>query len=290
MKTTPYPHQEAEFYRTRSLPNWALWWDQGTGKTKVIIDTMDFLYSEGKIDAMLVLAPGGVESNWIYDEIPTHSETVNWKGFVWSTGKRHTKKHKEAVRELFAHDGLKVLAVNFHSIMTDDCAKEVRRFLDNNRVLYVCDEASAIKNANTKTTKTTFDRDNRVVRYEESTKESGSRPAVGGTPGNGEATSDTTKKEDETKEYVVPETVTTETVNRPRIDRVTAGIFVDRARIPGEDADAKDATIAAWSSTLATAIGTGERDAEGAFELNQDLLKITPSDFLAPPPSSPTTA
>ena len=156
MKTTPRQHQAAEFDRTRSMTNWCLWWDQGTGKTKVVIMTMDFLYGEGKIDALLVIAPGGVESNWVYDEIPKHCDTDGYRCFLWNTAKRHTKTYKEEWQDFLAHDGLKIMAINYNGIMTDDGAKAVRKFLDDNRVLYVCDEASApgaIKNADTKTTK-----------------------------------------------------------------------------------------------------------------------------------------
>jgi len=132
------------------------------------------------------------------------------------------------------------------------------------------------------TEKTTYDPENRVVRSEKTIKTSGSQPMLGGTPGAADPTQRTNKSEDKTKEYMVPVTTTTETLNRPRIKRVTAGIFVDRARIPGDDDAAKNATIAAWVETLANAIGTGELKGD-EFALDATLLKITPSDFLEPP-------
>jgi len=133
------------------------------------------------------------------------------------------------------------------------------------------------------TTTTTFDSENRVVLRETSKKSSGSQPPFGGTPGGNAAPSPrTTKTEDKTKDYAIPETITTGIQKRPRIMRVTAGIFVDRAQIPGDDDAAKAATIAAWATTLATAIGTGESVGE-TFELKPDLLKITPSDFIEVP-------
>jgi SNF2 family DNA or RNA helicase len=156
MTYLPREHQAREFERTKDLPNWCLWWDQGTGKSKVVIMTADHLFAQGKIDAVLIIAPGGVESNWVYDEIPKHSSTQNRLMMVWNTPKRHTKAHKDQFQELMEYDGLKVLAVSYSTIMTDDGAKAIRRFLDSFKVLYVCDEASApgaIKNPNTKTTK-----------------------------------------------------------------------------------------------------------------------------------------
>lgn len=148
----PRPHQLEELQRTADLPNWALWWDQGTGKTKVVIDTACYLYEVGKINAMLVIAPGGVEANWIYDELPKWM-TVAHEAFLWSSGKRHTKKYKAAWDNFLTFPALKVLAISYDAIMTDDGAKAVRKFMDKHEVLYVADETTAIKTPDAKVTK-----------------------------------------------------------------------------------------------------------------------------------------
>ena len=43
-KTEPYKHQEFIFNKTKDYPNYALLMEQGTGKTKVIIDNFSYLY------------------------------------------------------------------------------------------------------------------------------------------------------------------------------------------------------------------------------------------------------
>jgi hypothetical protein len=46
--------------------------EQGTGKTKVIIDNAAYLYAQDKITALVVVAPNGVHRNWLRKEIPAH--------------------------------------------------------------------------------------------------------------------------------------------------------------------------------------------------------------------------
>ncbi len=140
--------------RTKDLPNWCWWWDQGTGKSKMGIDTACYLYGEGKIDAVIVLAPKGVESNWAIDEFPRHL----WDSIIpcialWDTGKRGTKKHKAMLKEMLEYPGLKVLCISYNGLMTTDGAKLVRGMLRENRCLYIADESDAFKTPDTKTCK-----------------------------------------------------------------------------------------------------------------------------------------
>ncbi len=70
--TEPFDHQRELFEATRDLEHYAIWWEQGTGKSKPAIDTACWLYQQGKIDGVLVVAPTGVHRNWMTDEIPRH--------------------------------------------------------------------------------------------------------------------------------------------------------------------------------------------------------------------------
>jgi len=46
-KTKPFDHQRKAFYMSRDKKAFALLMEQGTGKTKVIIDTAAYLYAKG---------------------------------------------------------------------------------------------------------------------------------------------------------------------------------------------------------------------------------------------------
>ena len=70
-KTKPFEHQRKAFYMSRDKKAFALLMEQGTGKTKVIIDNAAYLYAKGEITSLVVIAPNGVHRNCL-KEIDTH--------------------------------------------------------------------------------------------------------------------------------------------------------------------------------------------------------------------------
>jgi len=151
-KTTPYPHQLETFKQTKDREWYAIQWEMGAGKTKLAIDTAAHLYLEGKIDAMLVVAPNGVHRNWVSDELPVHC-AVDYDACVYVTSKAKTKWHKHAVIDLLESDKLAVLAVPYSGFISQHTKDAVWKFLKKRRVLYVLDEAHFIKTPSAKRTK-----------------------------------------------------------------------------------------------------------------------------------------
>ena len=83
-KTEPYQHQQLAYDNSWQTPSYALFMEMGTGKTKVAIDTMGTLFTEGKINTALIIAPKGVYSNWVNKEIPQHlSDNVKVDLLLW---------------------------------------------------------------------------------------------------------------------------------------------------------------------------------------------------------------
>ena len=62
-KTEPFNHQREEWLRSREEEARAIFWEQGTGKSKLTIDTACWLWLRGLIDGVLVVAPNGVHRN-----------------------------------------------------------------------------------------------------------------------------------------------------------------------------------------------------------------------------------
>jgi hypothetical protein len=71
-KTRPRRHQAALYPRVVDLRYFALQWEMGLGKTKLICDVASHHFLKGRIDAMLVLAPNEVYTNWLTEELPVH--------------------------------------------------------------------------------------------------------------------------------------------------------------------------------------------------------------------------
>jgi SNF2 family DNA or RNA helicase len=153
-KTKPFPHQ-ADLHRdTRDLPAYGLFLEQGLGKTKVVIDTAGHLFMDGKIDALLVIAPPAVAPNWVRDEIPVHApDCLRVRCHLWESKRASTKKHAKSAKEMMEHDGLAVLVMSYEGFMTDRggaCAKEL---LTTRTCMMVLDESARIKTPSAKRTK-----------------------------------------------------------------------------------------------------------------------------------------
>lgn len=167
--TQPFPHQGPEFESTRDKPHWGLFWEMGVAKTKVIIDTASWLWLQGKIDGVLVIAPEGVHQQWVLDEIPDHMPLIvqdSLDTIVWSTAKQKNKgwrKIWEAFRDRPVSAGLSVMTMTYDSLMTQRVAGDekglqkganaAKAFLEGRRILFVLDESTRIKTPGTKITK-----------------------------------------------------------------------------------------------------------------------------------------
>lgn len=155
-KSQPFAHQLAEFERSREEPFRALFWEQGTGKTKPMIDTAAWLFETGKIDAVIVIAPSGVHRNWLTDEIPVHLPdrvARKSKAHMWDTKRAGNVSVRKEQEDLVKHRGLAWLFMNYDAVMTDKGKAFLWRFLRARRCLYILDEGHYIKTPGAKRTK-----------------------------------------------------------------------------------------------------------------------------------------
>ena len=144
-KTTPFEHQHEVFINSRDREFYALLMEQGTGKSKVIVDTGSYLYANGNIDAVLIIAPNGVQRNWILNEFPAHCpEHINYRA-AWYCS-QPTKKEEQELCATMKHQGLKVVAMNIEAFATAKGVNFAKSFLNSLRSMMVIDESSVIKN------------------------------------------------------------------------------------------------------------------------------------------------
>ena len=61
-RNKPYQHQEAFLSRSWNRPEVGLFADMGTGKSFMMINNFSMLYDQGKINAVLIIAPKGLLS------------------------------------------------------------------------------------------------------------------------------------------------------------------------------------------------------------------------------------
>lgn len=151
-KTPPYAHQEKALLASAIKECFALFMDMGTGKTKVVIDTAAYLYSQGLIDALVVVAPNGVHRNWVVNEIPAHMpEFVNCKAHYYQAS--GGAKQKRAWEAVFKHaDGLRAFCFNTEAASNKKGQEELRTCVQTGKTLFVIDESQRIKTPGAKRT------------------------------------------------------------------------------------------------------------------------------------------
>lgn len=156
-QTDPFLHQRKALEKSFDMKSFALLMEQGTGKTKVAIDTGVNLYLKGEITAMLIVAPSGVDYAWIEKEIPAHL----LDGVIVHTylHRSATAKHKREVfkRRQFLEDKsecLKILIMMPESLLTALGESLARSLIFQNSVLMIVDESGRLlKNHKSQRTK-----------------------------------------------------------------------------------------------------------------------------------------
>lgn len=153
-KTQPYAHQAKAWAMSKEKDEFALFMEMGTGKTKVAIDSLAYLYDSGRITSALIVAPKGVYMNWVTKEIPTHlPDHIQHKIASWHASPR--KAEQEALDQIMRPtDDLRILVMNVEAFSTDRGTKFARTFMDvGGRVAMVVDESTTIKNPGAQRTK-----------------------------------------------------------------------------------------------------------------------------------------
>ncbi len=156
MKTEPLSHQRAGYDLSREMEYFGVWWEQGTGKSKLIVDCSCDLFLQEKITALLVVAPNHIHGNWITQEFPAHCwEEVEWSGLIYSSGCLNLRKTEEILDDIMIPSiaRMAVLVMNYEALRTDDGFDLAKKFLKAHRVMMVLDESTAIADPNSATSK-----------------------------------------------------------------------------------------------------------------------------------------
>lgn len=125
--------------------------EQGTGKTKVIIDIAKFLYEGNKINSLIVFSTNASKEQWIEEQFPLHYGEDGYKGFIWDGCKTKTSK-SNYFNTLNFEEGLKVFAFNIESLTTDSVDLYLNHIIKNSKGLFITvDESTKIKNGRRKT-------------------------------------------------------------------------------------------------------------------------------------------
>ena len=147
-KTTPYEHQRNALNESAEKVQWAYFMEMGTGKTKVTIDNIAYLFFQRKITSVLIIAPKSVYLNW-ETEIETHMpDVLKYKIYKWNIDK------PKDYHDLQNFKDLRIFLINVEALSTKRGFDACVDYLRKNKLNFVTvDESTTIKNRSAKRTK-----------------------------------------------------------------------------------------------------------------------------------------
>lgn len=153
--TQPYYHQLRAFIESRDREAFALLMEMGTGKTKVAIDTISWLWHKKKINAVLVFGNKGSYRNWVTNEIPIHMpKTVPYFMTYWDAGAKPPLQ--ATYEEMYVPQDppvLKIFVMNIEALSYDRGIAAAVRFARQYHLMMIIDESTTIKNRGAQRTK-----------------------------------------------------------------------------------------------------------------------------------------
>jgi SNF2 family DNA or RNA helicase len=156
--TQPYSHQEEALTLAWGNPAFAFFLEQGTGKSKIVIDETVNLIKRGLINCVVILAPNQVHENW-KEQFELHGPPNfdRWTIQVYkaqSTPKARDRQ-EQLTRNIIKSGKVLVFLMNIESLSHKYASDYLYRVLRARNATYMCiDESHKIKSNSAIRTKT----------------------------------------------------------------------------------------------------------------------------------------
>jgi SNF2 family DNA or RNA helicase len=155
-KHPPFDHQGTALLLGRDTKSFAYFMDQGTGKTKVLLDDAAHNYREGRINFLLVLCPNSVKTNYPA-EIETHlAPDIPRQYAIWYSGPN--KDQKEQLEKFLTNiedgvGGLHILVANIDALRVKRFYDLAAKLSNEQAIMIAVDESTRIKKSTAQRTK-----------------------------------------------------------------------------------------------------------------------------------------
>lgn len=130
----------------------ALFMEQGTGKSKTVLDIAVADYLAGRINTLLIIAPNDVHKQWYAEQLPLHVATPYIAGVYGGGINRAMQSRVQAILDGVVDDRLNILCVNVDTFSSPRNWIQFVDWVRNNKTFIVIDEATSIKNVTAKRT------------------------------------------------------------------------------------------------------------------------------------------
>jgi SNF2 family DNA or RNA helicase len=153
--TQPYQHQKEALAAAWDQANFAFFMEQGTGKSKIVVDETVNMIERNTINCVVILAPNQVHENW-KEQFETHGpkDYDKWAIQVYRS-KNNAERQEKLTRDIINSGKVLVFLMNIESLSHQSGVNYLGRILRARRQTYLCiDESHKIKNNSAKRTKT----------------------------------------------------------------------------------------------------------------------------------------
>lgn len=151
-KSQPYAHQDTCFKLSREMEIFAILFEMGAGKSKPTVDTAAYLYSMGRINCVVILAPNGVHKKWLNEDFPLSlPDYIETRSAVWEAGSKESMAACEAL--LNPGECLRVFCANVEGMSYSSLPAFLKRLLLATDAMVVVDESTRIKTPSASRTK-----------------------------------------------------------------------------------------------------------------------------------------
>jgi hypothetical protein len=167
-KYPPYAHQNKAFSLARGKKAFGYFMEQGTGKTKVLLDDAADLHlnggSQGRIDTLVVVAPNGVHAQWVNEQVPTHLSPIVSYSAAYTGAALSPEERENMSKTLKFKGGLRIFCVHIDSLSHKNGQEFLRQILLSGNCMLAIDESSRIKSDASKRTKALIEL-GRIAKY-----------------------------------------------------------------------------------------------------------------------------
>jgi len=147
-----YKHQEIALDHLAKQNVFALIMEQGTGKSRPILEDWENRYRNRLAHDVVILAPKGCYTNWVVSTKDDLCEVDKWLSpefrakvqvGLWKSSSSHT--HRQKLKDLLHVKGPRILAMNIEALNRVGYARDyLMMFVKERRVIGVIDESTTI--------------------------------------------------------------------------------------------------------------------------------------------------
>lgn len=144
-----YLKQNEAFEFSKGKDFFALFMEQGTGKSKVAIEKAFFLWEIGEISGCIIISPNAIKEQWIDEQFKEHFPSYNFVSFLWE-GKGTIKARQEFSYKLNKNNSFFVFSANVESFQSTKISPYIQKMLLTRKLFIIMDESTRIKNGRRK--------------------------------------------------------------------------------------------------------------------------------------------